>query len=188
MKLRCPWLNLKNKEYIEYHDNEWGIPVFDDDALFAALILEGAQAGLSWEIVLKKREEYFRYFDGLKIDAMAKISDQKLEEALLNTGLIRNRLKIYSIKKNAVGIQDVQRIYGSFSDYLWGKVNKKPIKQNFKNIDDYPDSDDLSKEISKELKRFRLSFVGPKIIYAYLQAIGIYQAHSIDCFLGGDSC
>ncbi len=186
MKTRCPWLNLKNEEYVRYHDLEWGKPICDDDSLFAALIFEGAQAGLSWETVLKKRDEYLRVFNGLKIDEMAKISDEKLEKALLNEGLIRNRLKIYSIRKNAIGIKKIQECFGSFSGYLWGKVDYEQVPHRFKSMSDYPTEDGLSREISKELKSYGLSFVGPTIIYAFLQAVGIYQDHSADCFLGGN--
>lgn len=184
MKTRCPWLNLENEEYVRYHDSEWGKPVYDDDSLFAALIFEGAQAGLSWETVLKKRDEYLRVFNGLKIDKMAKISDDKLEKALLNKGLIRNRLKIYSIRKNAIGVKKIQESFGSFSNYLWGKVDHEQVSHRFKQMSDYPTEDELSREISKELKSYGLSFVGPTIIYAFLQAVGIYQDHTVDCFLG----
>ncbi len=114
---------------------------------------------------------------------MIEVSDSKLESALLNKGLIRNRLKIFSIRKNAIGIKKVQESFGSFSEYLWGKVCHMPVRHQFQSLKDYPSEDDLSREISKELKNYGMSFVGPTIIYSFLQAVGIYQDHSVDCFL-----
>lgn len=181
MKTRCPWLNLKNKQYIDYHDNEWGVPVYDDDKLFACLTLEGAQAGLSWETILKKRQNYFEQFNGLLIDSMANVSDTFLENALTNPGIVRNRLKVFSIRKNAIGIKKIQAEFGSFSSFLWSKVGGSPKIHYFENLGDYISSDELSNNVSKELKSYGMSFVGPTITYAFFQAVGIYDDHSTNC-------
>jgi DNA-3-methyladenine glycosylase I len=183
MKTRCPWLNLENEEYVNYHDHEWGVPIYDDDKLFACLILEGAQAGLSWEIILKKRKNYYQQFDGLLIDLMANASDKYLEKSLENSGIIRNRLKVFSIRKNAMGVKKIQKEFGSFSNYIWDKVDGVPKVHYFEGIEDYPSWDELSSLVSEELKSYGMSFVGPKIIYAFFQAVGVYDDHSIYCFI-----
>ena len=182
MKKRCPWLNLHNPEYVDYHDKEWGVPVKDDQKLFECLIFEGAQAGLSWETVLKKRKAYLDEFEGLEIKKMSKLSESKIKKAMGNPGIIRNRLKIESIKKNALGVMNIQKECGSFSKYLWDFVGGTPIVHYYKKLEDYPSSDELSQIISKDLKKHGFSFVGPTIIYAFLQAVGVYNDHSVDCF------
>lgn len=168
--------------YAKYHDEEWGIPAHDDKHLFEMLILEGAQAGLSWETILKRREGYrkaFHQFDPVKVAAM---SDDKLEALLENPGIIRNRLKVFGARQNAQVFLKIQKEFGSFDKYLWKFVNNKPIvqrKQHFKQIPcQTPESDVLS----KDLKKRGMTFVGSTIIYAYMQAIGMVDDHLSDCF------
>lgn len=179
---RCAWLNLKNEDYITYHDEEWGVPVYDDQKLFEMLILEGAQAGLSWETVLKKREGYRKAFKGFDIDLLSTIDDEYLEGQLQNPEIIRNRLKVFSVRKNAIAFLAIQKEFGSFSDYLWGFVDGKPMINSPKTLSDVPAKTPLSDAISKDLKKRGMSFVGSTIIYAYLQAAGLVNDHTTDCF------
>lgn len=179
---RCPWVNLNNPNYIAYHDNEWGQPVFDDQVLFECLILEGAQAGLSWETVLKKRENYRRCFANFIPDKVARFSDKKIEKLLQDPGIIRHRLKVESARINAQAFLQVQKEFGSFSEYLWGFVDHKVITQRPKVLSDYPTKTKLSDDISRDLKKRGFKFVGSTIVYAYLQAVGIINDHSVDCF------
>jgi DNA-3-methyladenine glycosylase I len=167
--------------YEQYHDNEWGIPVYDDRLLFEMLILEGAHAGLSWEIVLKKRQEYKKCFYNFDVNKVANMTDQQLEDLLTNPGLIRNRLKIYSARKNALAYIQIQKEFGSFSNYLWAYVDNKQINNNFSKPEDMPTSTDLSDKLSKDLKKRGMSFVGTTIIYSYLQAVGVIDDHLTTC-------
>lgn len=169
--------------YESYHDNEWGVKVKDDDRLlFEMLILEGAHAGLSWEIVLKKREEYKKCFFNFNVNNIANMTDNQLEELLLNPGIIRNRLKVYSARKNAIAYIQIQKEYGSFSNYLWNWVGNKQIINRADSWDDVPTSTPLSDAISKDLKKRGMSFVGTTIIYSYLQAVGIIDDHLTTCW------
>ncbi len=182
-KERCPWVKLNNKEYIKYHDKEWGKPVRRDKMHFEMITLEGAQAGLSWETVLSKRKEYrkvFENFDPLKVQ---KFSKAKVEKILKNPGVIRNRLKIESTVTNAKAFIEIQKEFGSFNKYIWSFTDGKIIKNRPKNIKDYPAKTVLSDKISKDLKKRGFRFVGSTIIYAYLQAVGIVDDHSRTCFL-----
>ena len=182
MKKRCPWLRPTNAEYVEYHDKEWGVPVHDDRLLFEMLILEGAQAGLSWETILKKRAEYkkvFKNFDPKKVAKMTAADQKKLMQ---NPGIVRNRLKIDSTITNAKAFLEVQKEFGSFDKYLWAFVDGKPIQNKFKKMGDYPSRSEVSDRISIDLKKRGFRFVGTTIIYAYMQAVGLTNDHSVDCF------
>ena len=179
---RCDW--CQNDElYCRYHDEEWGVPTHDDNVLFEMLILEGAQAGLSWITILRKRENYRKAFDNFNIDKILKYSDKKIEELINNEGIIRNRLKIQSVITNAKAFRAIQEEFGSFDKYLWDYVNYKPIDNDIKDISKVPTTTDLSDKISKDLKKRGMKFVGPTIIYAYLQAVGIVNDHIDDCYL-----
>lgn len=178
---RCQWVPQNHELYIHYHDNEWGVPVRDDFVLFEFLILEGAQAGLNWSTILKKRPGYkkaFKDFDPVKV---SRFSNKKCEQLLLNPDIIRNRLKVFSAVKNAKVFLEIQKEYDSFSNYLWAFVNKKPIQNNFTSFAEIPTKTPLSDQISKDLKKRGMSFVGSTIIYAYMQAIGMVNDHTLDC-------
>jgi DNA-3-methyladenine glycosylase I len=183
MKNRCKWVNINNPLYVSYHDKEWGRPIHDDQKLFEMLILEGAQAGLSWETVLNKRENYqklFKYFD---IKKCARLTDKYLEKVLNDPSIIRNRLKVFSVRTNAQAFIKVQNEFESFDRYIWDFSGGKTIFNHFRNFEDYPTSSELSDTISKDLKKRGFKFIGSTIIYAYLEAIGLYQNHSFNCYL-----
>ncbi len=182
IKKRCAWVNLKNDLYIKYHDEQWGVPVYDDRMLFEMLILEGAQAGLSWETILNKRENYKKAFDDFDVEKIANYDEKKELELLSNAGIVRNKLKIKSAIKNAKVFIKIQEEFGSFSSYIWGFVNNKPIQNHFENISQIPTHTELSDKISKDLKKRGMSFVGTTIIYAYMEAIGMINDHECDCF------
>ncbi|MDP8162319.1 DNA-3-methyladenine glycosylase I [Pasteurella skyensis] len=182
-KQRCAWVNLDNKLDVEYHDTQWGVPVFDDRLLFEMLILEGAQAGLSWATILKKRESYKQAFDNFDVQKVAKYDDKKIQALLQNSGIVRNKLKINSAIKNAKAFIEIQKEFGSFSKYIWRFVDNKPIKNQFNNISEIPATTELSDIISKDLKKRGMSFVGSTIIYAFMQAVGMVNDHQTDCFL-----
>lgn len=170
------------KEFYEkYHDEEWGIPVHDDRYLFEMLCLEGAQAGLSWETILKRREGYRSLFHQFKPEIVAKMSDRKLEEVLKDPAIIRNRLKVFSVRKNARVVLKIQEEFGSFDAYLWKFVNGMPIMNHFETIDEVPSHSPISNELSKDLKRRGMLFVGTTIIYAFMQAVGMVNDHLIKC-------
>jgi len=181
-KKRCQWVNLNNPLYLKYHDEEWGTPIHDDKKLFAKLILDGAQAGLSWSIILKKRENYRKAFDNWDYIKISEYDDKKINELIENEGIIRNKLKIESAIKNAKVFIDIQKEFGSFDKYIWRFVDGKTIQNKFKDISDIPTRTELSDTISKDLKKRGMNFVGSIIIYAYMQAIGIVNDHTIDCF------
>lgn len=167
-KTRCFGSAPGKEFYAEYHDKEWGIPVYDDRHLFEMLILEGAQAGLSWETILKRREGYrkaFHHFDPVKV---AKMTDNELNSLLENSGIIRNRLKIYAARQNASVFLQIQKEFGSFSTYLWNFVHGKPIVTRRKSLKDIPGSTPISDALSKDLKKRGMTFVGSKIIYAFM--------------------
>lgn len=179
---RCAWVPKNNPEYEKYHDEEWGVPVHDDTKLFEFLILEGAQAGLSWEIVLKKREGYKKAFHDFNIKKCAQMSDIELEKLMQNPEIIRNRLKIFSVRKNAIAFIKIQEEYGSFDKFIWNYVDKKPINNKLTSISQVPVKTKISDTISKDLKKRAMSFVGSTIIYAYMQAVGLVNDHTTDCF------
>jgi DNA-3-methyladenine glycosylase I len=180
-KKRCQWSG-DSKIYQNYHDQEWGVPQHDDRELFELLILEGAQAGLSWLTVLKKRKNYKQAFDNFDAKKIANYNDKKITELLNNPGIIRNKLKINSTIRNAKIFLKIQQEYGSFDKYIWSFTNQKPITNNFNSISELPAKTDLSDKISKDLKQKGMNFVGSTIIYAYLQAIGIVNDHEVGCF------
>lgn len=180
-KKRCTWC-LGSELYIDYHDKEWGVPVHDDRHLFEMLMLEGAQAGLSWITVLNKRENYRKAFDHFDAQKMARYSDKKLAKLLLNPGIIRNRLKIKSAVKNARGFLAVQEEFGSFDQYIWQFVDGQVIQNKFKNREDVPAKTKESDAMSKDLKKRGFSFVGSTICYAYMQGVGMVNDHTTDCF------
>lgn len=179
---RCSWLNLDNKLYIDYHDNEWWEEVHDDDKLFEMLVLEWAQAGLSWETILKKRYNYRQVFDNYDLDKIINYNEKKIEELMQNSWIIRNKLKINSVIKNAKIFKQIQKKYWSFDKYIWSYVDYKQIKNKFENSKDIPVQTELSKKISKSLKQKWMSFIWPTIIYAYMQAIWMVNDHEISCF------
>lgn len=181
-KPRCGWVNLSNPIYVDYHDKEWGIPVHDDQHLFEMLILEGAQAGLSWETILKRREGYCKAFKQFDPKKVAALTDAALERLLQDERIIRNRLKVYSARKNAKVFLAIQKEFGSFDGYLWKYVNGKPLVNRPKTLKDVPTKTPLSDEISKDLKKRGMSFVGSTIIYAYLQAVGVVNDHTHHCY------
>lgn len=181
-KMRCFGGQPSKELYTEYHDNEWGRPVHDDRHLFEMLILEGAQAGLSWETILKRRQAYlkaFHHFDPSKVAAM---SDEALELLRNNENIIRNRLKIYAARQNARVFLQIQKEFGSFDIYLWAFVHGKPIVNHRGSFADVPVSTPESLALSKDLKKRGMTFVGPTIIYAFMQAVGLVNDHLIDCW------
>ena len=182
MKNRCEWVNLQDELCVKYHDEEWGVETHDDRLLFEMLILEGAQAGLSWKTVLKKRANYKIAFDNFDPIKVAEYGDKKIAELLQNKRIIRNQLKIKSAIRNAKTFLDIQREYGSFDKYIWNFVNGKPIVNNWKSISEIPAKTELSEIISKDLKKRGMNFVGSTIVYAFLQAIGIVNDHTVNCF------
>ncbi len=185
-KKRCSWVNLNNPSSINYHDNEWGKPCFNDNKLFEMLILEGAQAGLSWETILNKRENYRKAFDNFNPKKIAKYNNDKVEKLLQNKGIVRNKLKINSAIKNAKIFLEIQKEFGSFSNYIWAFTDNKTIINHFDDYSLTPTQTDVSNKISKKLKKRGMNFVGSTIIYAYMQAIGMVNDHQNDCFCKTD--
>lgn len=174
---RCKWCNLKNEKYIEYHDKEWGVPVYDDKHLYEMLILESFQAGLSWECVLNKREDFRKAFDNFEIDKVSDYDEKKVQELLKNENIIRNKLKINAAINNSKIFKEIQNEYKTFSNYIWSFTNNKVIYEIGKT------SSELSNIISKDLQKRGMRFVGTTIIYSYLQAIGVIYSHDKECFL-----
>lgn len=181
-KVRCEWVRNQPDIYIKYHDEQWGVPVHDDRLLFQKLVLDGAQAGLSWLTILKKREGYIEAFDDFDIEKVASYDEPKIAQLINNPAIIRNRLKIHSAVKNAKVFLDIQKEFGSFDSFLWNFTDGNTIHGNYRHIAEVPTKNNLSDSISKELKQRGMSFVGTTIIYAYLQAIGILNDHTTDCF------
>jgi DNA-3-methyladenine glycosylase I len=179
---RCKWVNEQNKLYLHYHDKEWGVPVHDDNILFEMLILEGAQAGLSWETVLKKRENYRKAFKNFDPQKASEFNEKDIEKLLQNEGIIRNRLKITSAVNNAKIFLEIQKEHGSFDHFIWSYVNNTPINKGRKTIDEIPARDETSDKISKDLKKRGMSFIGSTIMYAYMQSIGMINDHTTNCF------
>lgn len=180
---RCKWCNIENQRYVDYHDNEWGVPCHAEHALYELLILEAFQAGLSWEIVLNKREQFRRAYDNFNIDRICLYDDKKIADLLSDSGIIRNKLKIKASINNSRIFRDIQKEYGSFDKYIWKWTDRKTIYEDNQTITTSP----LSDAISKDLKKRGMTFVGSTIIYSYLQAIGIINGHSEECFLHADT-
>lgn len=181
MKRRCEWLS-NDEIYIEYHDKEWGVPVYDDFKLFEMLILEGSQAGLSWITILKRRETYRKAYDNFNPVKMSKWTDKKIETLLKDPGIIRNKLKVAAAKQNAKAFLEVVKEYGSFKSFIWSFVDNKPIKNSWKTISDIPATTKVSDAMSKALKKKGFKFVGSTICYAFMQAVGMVNDHTTDCF------
>ena len=177
---RCTWPT--NELSIRYHDEEWGKPLHDDRGLFEFLILEGAQAGLSWDTILRKRENYRKAFDGFDVNKVARYTDKRIEKLLKDEGIIRNRLKIQSAVSNARAFLKVQKEFGSFDEYIWSFIDGKPVVNEWKKTSQVPATSDKSDEISKDLKKRGFNFVGSTIIYAHMQATGMVNDHLVSCF------
>ena len=180
MQKRCFWVN-EDQLYIDYHDNEWGKPVYNDETLFEFLLLESFQAGLSWITILKKRENFREAFDHFDYKKIAKYDANKFEELIQNAGIIRNKLKVKSAITNAQLFIEIQKEFGSFSTYIWSYVNEQPIVNSFKTRAEVPATTALSDAISKDLKKRGFKFVGSTIIYAFMQATGMVNDHTTDC-------
>lgn len=179
---RCQWAGSVSLDYIEYHDKEWGVPIYDDRVQFEFLILEGAQAGLSWSTILNKRSGYrkaFADFDPVKV---ARFTEKRIEKLLLDPSIVRNRLKVQSAVSNAKVFLKVQKEYGSFCEYIWGFVGGKPLQTNLKKDGDVPATSPESDALSKDLKKRGFKFVGSTIIYAHMQATGMVNDHVTSCF------
>src|SRR5438874_13767907 len=178
---RCEW-GTSSALYIEYHDLEWGVPVHDERLLFEFLILEGAQAGLSWSTILNKRKAYIQAFDNFEPSKVARYDDAKIQALLANPGIVRNRLKIQAAIQNARSFIEVRDQYGSFDTYIWQFVNGKPVQNSWKSLQEIPATTKESDAMSKELKKLGFTFVGSTICYAFMQAVGMVNDHTVDCF------
>lgn len=182
MKKRCQWAEGQSDDYIRYHDEEWGVPVHDDRKHFEFLILEGAQAGLSWSTVLKKREGYRKLFADFDPEKVALFTDEYLEEIVKNPSIIRNRLKVMGAVVNARLFLDIQREFGSFDQYIWGFVGNTPIINQWRDLKELPATSRESDALSKDLKKRGFKFAGSTIMYAHMQACGLVNDHTVDCF------
>lgn len=178
---RCSW-SEGHELLVSYHDEEWGVPERDDRALYEKLILDGAQAGLSWLTILKRRDGYRRAFEGLDPERVARYGDAEVKRLLEDPGIIRNRQKVHSAIGNARAFLDLVEETGSFSDYLWGFVDGRPVVNRFRSLAEIPASTPVSERLSKDLKKRGFSFVGPTIVYAFMQAVGMVNDHVVDCF------
>jgi DNA-3-methyladenine glycosylase I len=181
---RCPW--AKTELYVQYHDTEWGVPVHDDRLLFEFLILEGAQAGLSWETILKKRQNYREAFDQFDPAIVARYGSKKRKGLLSDAGIVRNRLKIEAAIQNAQAFLAVQGEIGTFDEYIWGVVGHEPKQNTWRSIKEVPAKTPESDAMSKDLKRRGFTFVGSTICYAFMQAVGMVNDHLVDCFRHGE--
>lgn len=182
VKKRCAWVT-DDPLYISYHDLEWGVPIYDDRLLFEFLVLEGMQAGLSWLTILKKRDNYRKSFDNFNAKKIVKYDQQKIDQLLMNEGIVRNKLKIASVITNAKSFLEVKQEFSSFSEYIWGFVNGSPIQNRWRNITQLPSTSAISDQLSKDLKKRGFKFVGSTICYAFMQAVGMINDHTADCFL-----
>lgn len=179
---RCKWAENQFDEYIKYHDEEWGVPVHDDQTHFEFLILEGAQAGLSWSTILKRREGYRKAFANFDAQKVARFDEAKIQELLQDEGIIRNKLKVRSAVTNAQQFLDIQEEFGSFDKYIWGFVGDEPIINHWERMKEVPATTKESDALSKDLKKRGFKFVGSTIIYAHMQACGLVMDHTTDCF------
>lgn len=180
-KIRCAWCG-NDPLYVEYHDNEWGVPLYDDAKLFEFLILETFQAGLSWITILRKRENFRIALDNFDYQKIATYNEDKFNELIENAGIIRNKLKIKATISNAQAFMLIQKEFGSFSNYIWGFINGKPIKNKATTLNDVPSKTEMSDVISKDLKKRGFKFVGSTVIYAHMQATGMVNDHITECF------
>jgi DNA-3-methyladenine glycosylase I len=181
MDIRCPWA-IEDPLIIEYHDREWGVPIHDDRLLFEFLILESAQAGLRWTLILKKRENYRKAFDNFQPEKVAAYNEKNVEELLNNSGIVRNRLKIQATMANARAVLKIQKEFGDFDSYIWQFVDGKAIQNHWKTLAEVPSSTRQSEKMSKDLKKRGFKFVGPTICYGFMQAVGMVNDHIEDCF------
>lgn len=179
---RCDWVKPGNQTYVDYHDNEWGVPVYDDKTLFEFLILESFQAGLSWEIVLNKREGFRRAFDGFDVEKVARFNEDKILQLQGDASIIRNKLKINAAINNARQFIQIQEELGSFCNYIWSFVDGSPIQNHWTTLSQLPANTPLSDKISKDLKQRGFKFMGTTVVYAHLQATGVINDHLVDCF------
>ncbi len=179
---RCAWCEGTSLNYLEYHDKEWGVPVRDDRGQFEFLVLEGAQAGLSWSTILNKRDGYRKNFANFEPEKVARFTSKRVEKILTDPGIVRNRLKVESAVSNAKAFLALKEEFGSFSDYIWGFVDGKPVQNRFRKDVDVPATSPVSDTISKELKKRGFRFVGSTIIYAHMQATGMVNDHITSCF------
>ena len=179
---RCAWLDTSKPDYVAYHDNEWGQPVHDDKVLFEFIVLESAQAGLSWYTILKKREGYRQAFDGFDAHKIALYDEAKIDELMNNPAIVRHRLKILATIRNAQTFLEVQKEFGSFDTYLWGFVNHTTIDNAFAKLNEYPTRTEISDALAKDLKKRGFKFMGSTTCYAFMQAMGMVNDHSKDCF------
>ena len=179
---RCGWAEGVSLAYIEYHDNEWGVPVWDDSKQFEFLILEGAQAGLSWSTILNKRDGYRRLFADFDPQKVARFTEKRVQKILLDAAIVRNRLKVQSAVSNAKAFLKVQQEFGTFCDYIWGFVDGQPVQHRFRKDADVPATSPQSDALSKDLKQRGFKFVGSTIIYAHMQATGMVNDHVTQCF------
>lgn len=185
-KKRCAWAGTTDEKYIAYHDEEWGVPVTDDIKLFEFIVLESAQAGLSWKTILNRREGYRKAFKGFDPKKVAKMNDNDVARLVQDSSIIRNRMKIESAIKNARAFLAIQKEFGSFSNYMWGWVNGKPVQGKRKKDSDIPAVTELAVAIAKDLKKRGFSFLGPTVWYAHMQAVGMVNDHIASCFRHND--
>jgi DNA-3-methyladenine glycosylase I len=181
-KTRCGWAKPSNELYIDYHDQEWGVPVHDDQTLFEFLILESFQAGLSWEIVLKKRQNFREAFAEFSVEKVSKFGENEIQSLLTNKGIIRNKLKIHSAVNNAARFIEIQEEFGSFDNYIWRFVDGKPIVNKWQITDQLPANTELSDKLAKDLKQRGFKFMGSTVCYAHMQATGMVNDHLVSCF------
>ena len=181
MKTRCAWAG-SDPLYVAYHDEQWGVPMHDDQELFEMLVLEGAQAGLSWSTILNKRENYRRAFDGFEIARVAAYGEDDIQRLLADPGIVRNQLKLHSAVRNARAVLEIQAEFGSLDAYLWDFVNGVPIQNTWQTLKEIPAQTPLSEAMSKGLKQRGCTFVGPTICYALMQSVGMVNDHTMDCF------
>lgn len=181
-KPRCDWANKGDELYTKYHDEEWGVPIFDDHKIFEFLVLESAQAGLSWITILRRRENYRQAFANFDAKKVAKFDEEKITQLLANSGIIRHRGKITAAINNAQKFLEIQKEFGSFSEYIWKFTNKKPITNNWEILKELPAKTEISEKICKDLKARGFQFLGPTICYAYMQATGLVNDHIVSCF------
>ena len=180
--VRCPWVDLTKPDYVAYHDEEWGLPVHDDRRWFEFLLLESVQAGLSWYTVLRKRPNYKKAFADYDPGKVARYTYKKIQKLLENPGIIRNRLKVEATVNNARRFLEIQKTFGSFNDYIWRFVESRPIVNRLKHLDDYPTTSPEAQALSRDLRQRGFKFVGPTICYALMQATGMVNDHTLDCF------
>lgn len=180
--IRCAWVKMENPKYVSYHDTEWGVPVSDDRTLFEFMVLESAQAGLSWETILNRREGYRETFHNFDPVRVARMTEYDVRQLMQNQGIIRNERKIRSTVKNAQAFLMVQKEYGSFAEYMWSWVGHTPVQNNWSDIIRIPTTTPLAVAMSKDLKKRGFIFLGPTIWYAYMQAVGMVNDHTTDCF------